>query len=267
MSWWGKIIGGSFGFLAGGPLGAMLGAALGHQFDQGMKGMGRDQAGFGPGDQQRIQGAFFTATFSVMGHIAKADGNVSREEINTANAVMQQMGLNEQMKAAAKSLFNQGKQADFPLDDVLSQLRRECHRRDTLLRMFLEIQLHAAYADEVIHPAERQLLEYICQSLGFSAHEFAHLEAMVKAQGRSGGGQVTTASSGLSIEEAYAVLDVAKTATDAEVKKAYRRLMSQHHPDKLIAKGLPEEMMQVAKEKTQEIKACYDMVKESRGMR
>lgn len=77
MSWLGKILGGTFGFFMGGPLGAVLGAALGHQFDKGMQGVERLGGGFNPGDQQRVQTAFFTATFSVMGHIAKADGHVS----------------------------------------------------------------------------------------------------------------------------------------------------------------------------------------------
>ena len=143
MSWWGKIIGGTFGFMAGGPLGALLGAALGHQFDSGLK----QFDALPPGETERTQTAFFAASFSVMGHVAKADGHVSRDEIELARQVMSQMQLNEQQRRLAINLFNEGKAADFPLDAVLAQLRQECHRRATLLQMFLEIQLHAAYAD------------------------------------------------------------------------------------------------------------------------
>ncbi|MEW8432270.1 MAG: co-chaperone DjlA, partial [Candidatus Thiodiazotropha sp.] len=93
MSWWGKLVGGAFGFMLGGPLGAVLGAALGHHFDKGLRGLPDDQISWGPGDQERVQTAFFTATFSVMGHLAKADGRVSPDEIKMAEALMAQMSL------------------------------------------------------------------------------------------------------------------------------------------------------------------------------
>ena len=268
MNWWGKIIGGSLGFMIGGPLGALLGAAIGHNFDRGMKQVADD---FSPGAQARVQTAFFTATFSIMGHLAKADGRVSRDEIQVAEQIMAQMFLNEEQRQVARKLFSEGKQPGFDLDAVLAQFRSECQRRHNLLRMFIEIQLHAAYADGVVHAKERELLSYLCQQLGFSAQEFAHLEAMVQAQHHMGGeqayGGAASNRAGLSLDDAYAVLNVKASVSDAEVKKAYRRLMSQHHPDKLVSKGLPEEMMELAKEKTQEIRAAYDMIKKSRGMK
>lgn len=266
MSWWGKIIGGSFGFMLGGPLGAIFGAAIGHNVDRGMGQLG--ESGFSPGGQQRVQGAFFTATFSVMGYIAKSDGQVSKDEIEIANALMRQMNLSPEMMTTARKLFQEGKNPDFPLDDVLKQFRQECHRRQTLMRMFLEMQIHAAFADGVLHPAERKALLHICKMLGFSQQEFEHLIDLVQANGGSAGGsRGADSTGGLNLPMAYKVLNVETSATDAEVKKAYRRLMNQHHPDKLVAKGLPDEMMQVAKEKTQEIKAAYDVVKKARGMR
>lgn len=268
MNWWGKIIGGGLGFMLGGPLGALLGAAVGHNFDKGMKGVADD---FSPGAQARVQMAFFTTTFSVMGHLAKADGRVSRDEIQVAEQIMAQMNLGDEQRRVARQLFSEGKQSGFDLDAVLEQFRRECHRRHNLMQMFVEIQLHAAYADGVVHAKERELLSYLCQKLGFSAQEFAHLEALVQAQHHMGGeqayGGAASNKAGLSLDDAYAMLNVKASASDAEVKKAYRRLMSQHHPDKLVAKGLPEEMMELAKEKTQEIRAAYDVVKKSRKMK
>ncbi len=109
--------------------------------------------------------AFFTATFSVMGHVAKADGRVTPSEIKLAEAVMQKMGLNSQMRDMAINLFRQGKQADFPIDQVLQQLRNECHRRKLLLRMFIEIQIQAAFADGQINPREEAVLCKICDYL------------------------------------------------------------------------------------------------------
>lgn len=269
MSWWGTALGGAFGFMLGGPLGALFGAALGRRFDQGLNGMGDYQARIG--EQERVQAAFFTATFAVMGHLAKADGQVSKDEIRLAEQVMTRMNLNADMRSTAIKLFDEGKSDDFDLDAVLEQFRRECHRRRNLLQMFLEIQLHACYADGALHAEEARVLQHICTRLGFSRQEFAHIEALVKAAREFGGaggqaGQRPGAAPSYNrLAEAYRVLGVNRDASDAEIKTAYRRLMNQHHPDKLVAKGLPEEMIALATEKTQEIKAAYDTVKAARG--
>ena len=267
MSWWGKLVGGWLGFMLGGPLGAVLGVALGHNFDKGLNALpegGFSAEDFAPGDRERVQTAFFTATFSVMGAVAKADGRVSREEIRLAEAVMSQMDLSPGMRKTAIRLFNEGKKAGFPLDEAVRQFRRECARRTTLLQMFLEIQLQAAYADGRLDPAEDALLLRICRLLGVSEHDYRRLERMVAAQ--AGGGGAGGRPAGPTLDQAYAVLGVAPGATDAEVKKAYRRLMSQHHPDKLVSKGLPEEMMRVAAQKTHEIKQAYERIRSARGM-
>ena len=108
MSWWGKLIGGTFGFMIGGPLGAVMGAALGHNFDRGTNNLS-GQGSMYHNRQHRIQTAFFTATFSVMGHICKADGQVSKDEIKIARQIMDQMELNPDQKKAAMALFNEGK--------------------------------------------------------------------------------------------------------------------------------------------------------------
>jgi len=264
MGWWGTLVGGAFGYLLGGPLGAIFGAAVGSKLDRGMADLGK--GGFEPGAQQRVQAAFFTATFSVMGHIAKADGRVSDDEIEYARAVMAHMELDSKQKKLATNLFNQGKAPDFPLHSVIEQFRRECHRRSTLLRMFIELQIQGAYADGELHPREKRVLLDICAQLGIPRAEFDHLEAMARAaRGGPRGGTGRAQRAGGSLSEAYAILGVARTAGDAEVKKAYRRLMSQHHPDKLVAKGLPEEMMKAASEKTHEIRTAYEKIMESRG--
>lgn len=266
MSWWGKIVGGTFGFMLGGPLGAMLGAAVGHNFDQGLK---TSAAGspFGQGpNQERIQSAFFTAVFSVMGHVAKADGRVTEDEIAMARSMMQQMSLDQNQTRVAMDLFNQGKRADFALDPVIAQFKAECHRRRTLMQMFLEILLHAAYADGVLHRHEETLLKDISARLGFSSAHFQQLEAMVRAQRFfTGDGQPGQPPAAELLADAYTLLGVQPDNSDPEVKKAYRRMMSQHHPDKLMAKGLPEEMVKLATAKTQEIKAAYELIKEHRA--
>ncbi len=260
MAWWGKALGGAFGFMIGGPLGALMGIAFGHNFDRGMNSLG--DAGWQVGSQDRVQAAFFTATFSVMGYIAKADGKVTRDEIRLAESVMGHLGLTAEMRESARKLFNEGKSGDFPIDEILDQFKKETRRRGTLIQMFLEIQLQAAYADGVMHPAEKQVLHHICGRLGIPIAQFDRLEEMLKAGFGSGGYRSPQAP----IEDAYAILGVGKSVSDVELKKAYRRLMSQHHPDKLVAKGLPDEMIKDATEKTQQIKLAYERVKESRGL-
>lgn len=264
MGWWGKVLGGTFGFMVGGPLGALLGAALGHRFDKGAQRLTGD-ATLGPGAQERVQTAFFAASFSVMGHLAKADGRVSAHEIDLARQVMAQMNLASDMRRTAIHLFSEGKAPDFSLDEVLDQFRHECHGRQHLILMFVEIQLHAAFADGELHAAEAQVLHRICERLGIRQQEYRHLEAMVRAARQFAGGTAEKPpTAARKLKDAYAVLGVASDAPDAEVKKAYRRLMNRHHPDKLVAKGLPDEMISMATEKTQEIKAAYETVRSTR---
>ncbi len=261
------MLGGAFGFMLGGPLGAILGAVLGHNLDRGMDGL-KGFEPLHPGDRERVQTAFFTATFSVMGHLAKADGRVSKDEIGVARMVMDQMDLNQKLRQTAIRLFDQGKKIDFPLDDVLDQFRQECHRRQTLIQMFVEIQLQAAYADGVLHGAEERLLLHICQRLNIPESLFRSLEQMIKAERHyAGDSRARAKPAGPSLEDAYAILMVSPDCTDAEFKRAYRRLLSQHHPDKLVSKGLPEEMMKMATHKTHEIRQAYEQIKEARGLR
>lgn len=259
MSWWGKVIGGTFGFMLGGPLGALFGAAVGHNFDKGVN----DDASTGGIRQERVQTAFFTAVFSVMGHISKADGQVSKSEIAMAEQVMRNMQLNSEQRKAAIELFNQGKRADFPLQEVISQFNQVLGLRLNLKRMFLEIELAAAFADGQMHKNERHELLRICEWLHFPQREFERLEAMIKAEFHHS--QRAPGSTQFSLDDAYAILNVKSTDTDADIKKAYRRLLSQHHPDKLVSKGLPEEMMKTAAHKTHEIKQAYERIKQARS--
>ncbi len=249
MSWWTTVLGGALGYMLGGPLGAMLGVAFAGNFSKGKSNFGGFSKDYRSGDQQRVQAAFFSSVFSVMGYIAKADGKVSKSEILLAQQVMQHMQLSDDMQKVAKELFNQGKHKEFNIDEVLEQFRTESHRRTHLLRMFLEIQIQVTYADGVFDDKEHDALKYIAQKLHFPIHELENN------------------TNQLTINDAYVILGVDKSLTDKELKRAYRRLLSQHHPDKLVAKGLPEEMKKIANEKTQEIISAYELIKKHRGMR
>lgn len=265
MSWWGKLVGGALGFALIGPIGALLGAALGHTVDKGIK----DLEGVSPFDKQEdIQAAFFTATFSIMGHVAKADGKVTESEIKIAQDIMQKMQLNDDQRKLAINLFTQGKQSDFDPVAVLKQFKKVAFRRSNLLIMFMEIQLTTALADGELHKNEQSVLLNIAQELGFKRSQFEQLLARSTAQQSYSSYQryqPQEQNATQVLAAAYKVLGVNETCSDAELKKAYRRLMSQHHPDKLVSKGLPEEMMKLATEKTQEIKDAYERIKQFRA--
>ncbi len=258
MSWWKTVLGGALGYMLGGPLGAMLGVAFASNFSKrksSFDGFGKD---YRAGDQQRVQAAFFSSLFSVMGYIAKVDGKVSRSEILLAQQVMQHMQLSNDIQKVAKDLFNQGKHEDFNLDEVLEQFRNESHRRTHLIRMFLEIQIQAAYADGVFDDKEHNALKYIAQKLHFPIDELGSLIQQFSATSNN--------ANQLTVNDAYVILGADKSLTDKDLKITDRRLLAQHHPDKLVGKGLPEEMKKIANEKTQEIISAYELIKKHRGI-
>lgn len=258
----GKIIGGLFGLLFAGPIGALLGIVIGHAFDNGLRKHIGIYANHLGQDRQHVQHIFFTSTFLVMGHLAKCDGRVSEYEIQMAQKIMGRMGLTATQRREARDLFTQGKQADFAIDRVLQQLYERCHRHPQLLQLFINIQWQAAYADGELTENERHLLQHICAKLGqpnynpFAGfHQHTHSSQQYRASQQS-----------TQLQAAYTLLGITKTASDAEVKHAYRRQMSQHHPDKLVSKGLPESMIKLANEKTQQIKQAYECIKQARGI-
>lgn len=273
MTWLGKVVGGAFGFFMGGPLGAVLGAALGHQLDRNAEDVGLLEAHFTDDAQRRVQMAFFTATFSVMGHIAKCDGRVTEAEITAARGVMNRMELSDDLRRTAIRLYSEGKRADFPLDETLEQFRNECQRRYSLFRVFVEIQLEAALADGALHDTEQRLLLHLCDRLHFSRFEFHAIKARMEAErrfaryssNRQNQREAATAREP-SLADAYAILGLTAAAGDGEIKRTYRRLMSQHHPDKLVAKGMPESMVRIATDKTQKIRKAYEVITKTRKL-
>lgn len=259
MSWAGKVVGAALGAVAGGPIGAMVGAVLGHQFDRGF-------ATAGGRPSAAVQEVFFTTTFAVMGHVAKADGRVTEDEIRSARAIMHHMRLEPGQVQEAIRLFTEGKQPDFPLDETVDRFKRVSGRRRDLHRAFVEIQVQAALFAGSINGPTRDVLWRVAQALGVTRVELAQIEALIRLQ-RSRAGRRTATGTRTRIAEAYRVLGVAPDAGDKEVKTAYRRLMNQHHPDKLHSRGMPDSMTPVAEEKTREIRAAYDAIRASRDMR
>lgn len=258
----GKIFGGILGFFVGGPAGALLGGLAGHQVDLQIE---RKSPRPGLASARAVQEAFFRSTFQAMGHLAKSDGHVSEQEIHAARQVMQQFVLGPAETRLAMDLFNAGKARDFPLEASLGRLYELIRGRTDLCRMFVQIQLQAALWGGALHSSGRAVLERICRVLEVSTVELVRMEALLRMQQPAG--QTPAQQAAEKLASAYAVLGLESAASEAEVKKAYRRLMNQNHPDKLVAKGLPESMMKVAEEKTRQVRAAYETICEARGIR
>jgi DnaJ like chaperone protein len=253
MQWLGKGIGGLIGSVFG-PVGSLLGVIIGHQYDQSAGGRGRAR------DISRL---FFETTFEVMGQVAKVDGRVSEDEVRVARLIMQSMRLTDAQVQSAIERFTQGKRADYALDGRLAALADALRGRADLARAFVQIQLQSAIGAGDIGTEKRQALWRVASALGVGRAELAQLEAVVRGFMR-GGAQPAAA---VSVEDAYRVLGVTAQATNDEVKTAYRRLMNQHHPDKLVARGLPQSMIGVAEQKTHEVRTAYERIKTQRGFK
>ncbi|MBS0373027.1 MAG: co-chaperone DjlA [Proteobacteria bacterium] len=263
MRWTGKIVGALVGALAG-PVGAALGALIGHGVDAAQD---NEAAAREAGDDPlAIRAALFDTAFATMGWLAKADGRVSEAEIDAARGIMRQMHLDEVHVRRAITAFTRGKQPDYPIEAELARLRALIGPRHDLLRLFLEIQVRAALVGNDLQGPVRGLIAGIAERLGFSGLEVAHLEAALRLQ-QGRGWSAPPPAPGARLTSAYDVLGVAPSASDEEVKMAYRRQMSENHPDKLVARGLPESMQDLAKEKTQRIREAYDIICEARGLR
>lgn len=260
--WLGKLIGFTLGLLMLGPLGGLLGLIAGHFFDRGMVEIERR-----PPQQQRAeaQQVFYQTVFRLMGHLAKVDGRISEEEIAQAESFMAQMGLTDEHRQQAIDLFQEGADSGFSIDDEMIRFQSRCGRYRQLQQVLLEYLFHIAFADGELHAAERDSLQKIAAWLGVQGPAFDQLLQMYHAQyGFAHGGREGPGAAG-QLTEAYLALGVDASASDREVKRAYRKLMSQHHPDKLIAQGVPEDMLKVATEKAQEIRAAYDFILKSRA--
>jgi DnaJ like chaperone protein len=253
MSFKGIVFGALIGFLlTRNAWGAVLGAIIGYALDSGA-GVRATSNG------SSISGEFFRTTFEIMGHAAKSDGRVSEAEIDAARKLMQELNLGPADVTAAIACFRTGKSAGYDAELAIERLRDACGLRYDLLRAFVELQLRAALAGNGISPPARRVLVRIAERLGMSGLEFAQMEASVRAR-------QSHRKSG-SLAECYAELEVEASISDQELIKAYRRQMSRHHPDKLVANGLPESMAQMAKEKTQRIQEAYEGIRAARGMR
>jgi DnaJ like chaperone protein len=295
----GKLLGFVFGFLLLKLPGAILGLIAGHMFDKGMSNDFSRSGGFGRffADNERLQSSaiFFHALFACLGHIAKADGAVTQSEINVALKLMDDMQLNENDRREAQQAFREGKDPQFPLAHILKDLKHDLHGQRIILQAFLEMLIEASFADGQLSVSEVEVLDKVAIGLGFGHKDLDRLirkfeaelrfrqrqdafsqardEARSRAQEQANAWrdkaqqQYTRAphySDKQRLTDAYRILNVAPTADEKTLKRAYKKAMNEHHPDKLIAKGLPKQAMELAKVKAQDIQAAYELIKSTR---
>jgi DnaJ like chaperone protein len=253
------IIGGLIGVITGGVPGMVLGAGIGY----GASWYLRQRI---LGSLQVAQNQLMDSTFSIMGAICKTDGVVSRSEINAVEQIFTMLRLGDDQRAQAKAAFSLGKQPDFDLNGAVDRFAAITRGRGPLLQLFLQLQCMAIVADGQVHTAEHEMLVRIARRLGLSERDVRQVEALLRAATSGGAAGDDTRPDSNRLDDAYEALGVSASATDSEVKSAYRKLISQNHPDKLASRGLPQSMRAVAEERSREINKAYDLIKASRGM-
>lgn len=253
------FIGALIGLFAGGTQGLFVGALLGY-------GAGYLLRQSLIGGLRVAQNRLLDSTFAVMGALCKADSVVTRDEIRVVERIFDMLRLTDAQRTAAKDAFRRGKAPEFDLDAAVDEFAAQVRGRAPIIQLFLQLQCMAVAADGEIHPAEHEMLVRIARRLGLREHDIAQLEALLRASFTGSAGAAPGRDPNARLADAYAALDVSPEAEDAAVKRAYRKLISENHPDKLAARGLPESMRPVAEERSREINAAYDLIKESRGM-
>ncbi len=263
--YWGKVIGTVAGLATKQPLLALLGLVLGHQFDRGFA--ARYQSATdemaSPG---RLPAGYVQILFESMGHLAKSDGRVTEEEIRAARSVMHRLGLKPALVRSAIGWFDAGKARNYPLERRAAELKRRFARRSDLRLLFVRLLIEVSVSKPRVGARERALIWDVCEALGIGRVELAQVEAMIRAQKgfrQSPQGSVDAAR----VSDAYRTLGVTADSSNDEIKKAYRRLMSRHHPDKLSADNPSEQEIDAAEEKTREVRAAFELLKARRSMR
>ena len=254
-----KFIGAVLGYTFLGLAGAMIGFFIGLLADRART---YGSGGMNPFANAQRQAVFLETLFISMGRLAKADGRVSEDEIAHVEALMQRLGMTAEHRTRAIALFKQGVAPECDLAPVYVRFLSVCGETRHLRQTLLVFLVATAFADGRMHAAEDALLVDIAARLGFDEAGYRQLVDMVTNRSHFGD---ATPNATAPLEDAYKALGVTKDSTDAEIKRAYRKLMSQYHPDKLIGQGLPEDMIALATEQSQEIQRAYELIRKVRG--
>ena len=254
---YGKFVGATFGFFTGGPFGALIGFISGSLFDDAFSRMLRNDLNAIRGNPQRL---FYRVLYRAMGKLAKADGRVNEQEIHAVSTIMERMGLTAAQRQAAIQHFTEGKEEQGDLAADLKTLRVFFVQSPKTALMFLELLLAVAYADGSLQTSERQFFDWLCPQLGVNKQQFEYLHQRILSgeQGAYQRGDDWQQHSEGELLRACTTLGISQHAEFDEIKRAYRKQMSLHHPDKLMASGASDAEILLAKETTQRIQNAYD---------
>ena len=266
----GKVISGLIGFLAFGPVGLLFGLVLGHAFDTGLW---RALQLSGPDAVHLMRAQFFETTFSLLGFIAKSDGRVSEAEIAQTEALFAQLRLNTEQRRTAIRHFKDGAAPNFDPAATITRFRECLGPRRQAQHTLIVFLVGIALADGSLAATERAALNQVAGLLSMPRGELYQLISMLNAQAQfqqrayqqRGSRHHGNADGPSELDTAYAALGLTPSASASEVKRRYRKLMSENHPDKLIAEGVPDELLKVATARAQEISAAYEVIQRSRG--
>lgn len=262
--WAGKAVGAVAGFIFGGPFGLIVGAIAGHLFDR----VAEKAKGQPRGD---LQQEHISALFRIMGHLAKADGRITQDEIEAAGKIMDSLKLTGERRQMAIRLFGEGKLNGYRLAPEVKQLERSLPAAQH--EGFIELLLQVAYADGRLNRDEKAVIKTLTAAFGIVPLRFIWLCNRVKAERGWQGREepkarpemgATSSKMSLEVRRAYTQLGVTPEVSDDDLKRAFRRLMSEYHPDKLSARGATDGEINRAKEKTQDVQMAYSIIKKHR---
>lgn len=255
MSWLGKMIGGTIGFALGGPIGAVAGAAFGHTFvdkkeDEYLTSIpgGNGRASLSSNEEAQL--VFFTAAFSMLAKVCKADGHVTPSEIQAVESFMERdLQLDPGSQETAKKIFRQAVNSPEPFDAFAHQFYSVFRSQPHIIELMLDVLFRVSSADGQISPQEDAMIGTAFRIFHYSDADFERFRSRYVKK----------------TNQDYAVLKIEESASDDEVRKQYRKLVSEYHPDKIEAKGLPEEFVKFANDKFREIHEAYERIRKERG--
>lgn len=248
MSWFGKLTFGSLGLFFGGPLGAIAGAALGHHFIDKNIAEGRKTVELE--NREKAQASYFVCIFSILGKLAKADGHVSRNEIAVVEEFISHMKMHEREVEFAKKVFREAKNSTYSIDEFARQFYQTARTQPAVLMSFMDVLFKLAVADGELHEAEELALKRIKNIFNLNDQQYNSIKAVHFKD----------------TEKYYKVLNCTSASSEEEIKKNYKKLVKEFHPDTIISKGLPEEFVKFATERFQEIQYAYDVVRKERRL-